>query len=116
MPVDHSLAAWINQAERHWKEHLPSRYARLRARRTLSLALREAAERTAAEMTTFEDAGLQPHEAWELVRKSYLFLPAEEPEEDPSDPAFAQSRNILDAQRETARVLYGDPEDDLAPT
>ena len=43
----------------------------------LDEALTDAAERTYREMTELQRMGYQEHEAWEVVRESYLFTPEE---------------------------------------
>ena len=43
----------------------------------LEAALTDAAQRTQREMAQLEGAGFYAHEAWEIVRESYLFPPEE---------------------------------------
>jgi hypothetical protein len=40
-------------------------------------ALQEATERTYQEMNAVTEAGFSEHEAWEMVRETYLFPPQE---------------------------------------
>lgn len=76
-----NLQNWINQARESWNENNPTLFKELNRSGKLGTALKEAAERTHAEMTELEDAGHSNQEAWEMTREKYLFLPAE-PEKD----------------------------------
>lgn len=76
-----NLQNWIIQARASWKEHNPTYYNELNRSGMLGIALKEAAERTNAEMMELEDSGYSNQEAWEMTRERYLFLPAE-PERD----------------------------------
>lgn len=98
-----NLNSWINQAREHWKEHLPNRYKELKAKNQLGNALREAAERTHAEMSELEAAGMTTHEAWEATRELYLFPPQEQTEAD--EAATGELFN------EAMAVIQPDPED-----
>lgn len=77
-----NLQNWISQAREHWKEYLPEKYHSLKEAGTLNRALKEAAEATHREMTALESRGFRNHEAWEMVREKYLFLPAETDEDE----------------------------------
>lgn len=80
-----NLNNWISQAREHWKEHQPAKFKELQRTGKLGLALKEAAERTHAEMTELENQGMANHEAWEMVRETYLFPKEEAPQaEEPS--------------------------------
>jgi hypothetical protein len=72
-----NLESWMSQASSHWKEFQPTRYKELVKSRKLEAALRDAAERTYAEMTELEAKGFREYEAWEMVRNEYLFPPPE---------------------------------------
>lgn len=72
-----NLENWISQARQHWKEHQPKRFKALKEAGILEQALRTAAEQTHKEMTALENAGMKEHEAWEMVRETYLFPPPE---------------------------------------
>ncbi|MEW8437168.1 MAG: hypothetical protein AB2689_03340 [Candidatus Thiodiazotropha taylori] len=77
-----NLNNWISKAKEHWKEFQPTRYQELKESGQLEQALQEAAEQTHLEMSELEEAGFQNHEAWEMVRERYLFLPEEPGLED----------------------------------
>lgn len=69
---------WKRQAELHWKEFQPKRYAELKKAGMLEQALTEAAEQTALEMNQLTDvSGYKPDEAFQMVREQYLFPPEE---------------------------------------
>lgn len=81
------LLAYGRMAEQHWREHRPRMVQELETRGSLQTALREAQERTAAEMERlirdFRKQGLNPQQAhdqaWELLREKYILLPPEKP-------------------------------------
>ncbi|MES9942079.1 MAG: hypothetical protein ABW104_12120 [Candidatus Thiodiazotropha sp. 6PLUC2] len=77
-----NLHNWISKAKEHWKEFQPTRYQELKESGQLEQALQQAAEQTHLEMSELEEAGYQNHEAWEMVRERYLFLPEEPGLED----------------------------------
>jgi hypothetical protein len=79
-----NLNNWISKAKEHWKEFQPTRYQELKESGQLEQALQQAAEQTHLEMSELEEAGYQNHEAWEMVRERYLFLPEEPGLEDQS--------------------------------
>src|SRR5688500_17047477 len=79
---------WKEQARRHWKEFGPTLYHELLKNGRLDEFLTNAAERTHREMTELQRAGYQHHEAWEVVRESYLFLPEEGAALSHSDSPF----------------------------
>lgn len=72
-------------AEKHWREFLPQMVAQLEARGQLQAMLREAEDRTDAEIDDLRRhlmrQGLtaqQAHDrAWEIVRERYIYLPPE---------------------------------------
>ena len=72
-------------AERHWREHCPKMVCALEAKGQLHVMLLEAEEKTKDEMIEltqqFRTQGMtaqQAHDrAWEMVRESYILLPAE---------------------------------------
>lgn len=72
-----ALQNWVNQARAHWKEFRPRLYRDLKASGKLEAALKEAAERTFAEMGQHRAMGYSEQEAWEIVRENYLFPPEE---------------------------------------
>jgi len=86
-----NLQNWINQAEAHWKEYLPSKYASLKKAGKLTQALQSAAEMTHKEMSQLEEAGFQNHEAWEMTREKYLFLPGEPESEETGQSLHQQA-------------------------
>ena len=86
------IETWKEQARRHWKEFRPSLYRDLIKNGRLDEALTDAAERTYREMTELQKMGYQEHEAWEVVRESYLFTPEEGTTLSHSDSPFWKDR------------------------
>ena len=72
-----ALSNWTREAKAHWKEHLPKMYREYVNKGILQQKLQEAAEMTFEEVYQLEREGLTPHEAWEMIREKYLFLPEE---------------------------------------
>ena len=72
-----TLLNWREQARAHWREFRPSLYRDLKRTGKLERALTKAAEQTQIEMKQLEGMGFYTHEAWEIVRESYLFPPEE---------------------------------------
>jgi hypothetical protein len=71
------LSNWREQSRAHWKQFRPSLCCDLKRSGKLEATLTDAAERTQREMAQLERAGFYTHEAWEIVRESYLFPPEE---------------------------------------
>jgi hypothetical protein len=82
-----ALTQYGRQAEKHWREHCPNLVRDLEAKGQLHAMLLEAEEKTKDEMIELtqqfrkqELTAQQAHDrAWEMVRESYILLPAEEP-------------------------------------
>jgi hypothetical protein len=80
-----SLTQYGCLAEKFWRRWLPKMVAELEYRGRLEAALREAEERTVAEMNDlrlhFQQQGLTAeqaeHRAWEIVRHRYVYLQPE---------------------------------------
>jgi hypothetical protein len=80
-----ALTQYGRLAEKHWREHRPKMVRELEARGQLRQILLDAEEKTKDEMIEltqqFRKQGLtaqQAHDrAWEMVRESYILLPAE---------------------------------------
>lgn len=72
-----NLAPLMHQDEAHWKEHLPNKYARLKANGTLQKEMAKAANQTRKEHDQLVESGLTCDGAWEAAREQYLILPAE---------------------------------------
>ncbi len=75
---------WTRQAREHWKEHLPQKFAALQKAGQLEAALQEAASLTYSEVSQLEEAGMQPDEAFQMVREQYLFPRPEGTEPTPA--------------------------------
>ena len=96
---DHSQSPLYSQAKEHWKEYRPKMYKALEERGTLKKHLNSAVERTGNEYCQAIEDGLEPQEAWEIVRENYLFLPSEEdmpslgedPNPEPDQSALAST-------------------------
>lgn len=100
-----NLQNWISQAREHWKEHQPKRFQELKSKNQLGNALREAAERTHAEMSELEASGMTTHEAWEMTREQYLFPPAESSQDDEqpaSGSLFNEAMAVMQPEDEQA--------------
>lgn len=101
-----NLENWIRLGRQHWKEHLPTRYAELKAAGTLDEALRNAAEQTYLEVNALEEQGLSPDEAWQAARQNHLLLPPETNDLEPTDrPALSLMRELQQAQSHAMRAL-----------
>jgi hypothetical protein len=68
-------AAWKEQARAHWKAFRPTLFRDLEKAGKLETALDDAVQRTSREMAALQAMGYRDHEAWEVVRESYLFVP-----------------------------------------
>lgn len=100
-----NLQNWIIQARASWKAHNPTYYNELNRSGMLGITLKEAAERTHAEMMELEDSGYSNQEAWEMTRERYLFLQAElEPDEVESE-GVKLSQSILALQNKILQSL-----------
>jgi hypothetical protein len=89
-------ANWISQANSHWKEHQPKRYAALMKAGTLGQTLAHAADETGKQMQTLREQGFSADQAWEMVRDLHLF-PPEEPgasSEAPDSPGYLAQREV----------------------
>lgn len=70
-------ANWIAQANAHWKEHQPKRYAALKKAGTLGQALTKAADDTSRAIDTLRGQGFSPNQSLEMTREQYLCPPEE---------------------------------------
>lgn len=95
-PLSLGVQRYMELARAHWKEHRPKMYRELKAKGQLEQALQRAAENTLEakyqiidhlrEVNTppqdFEERvkfeNMIAHQAWELVREEWIFLPSEE--------------------------------------
>ena len=95
-----NLQNWISLARESWRENNPNLFKELNRTGKLGAALKEAAERTHAEMSELEAAGHSNQEAWEMTREKYLLLPPEsEPDEVASKgAALFNEANALQSQ------------------
>lgn len=94
-------AHWMAQARAHWKEHRPKMFKQLQKQGLLETRLREAAEATSEQMQSLMSQGFQHHEAWEITREQFLFLP-EEPgnsKEAPVSDGLLFQREMNDSLR-----------------
>lgn len=89
MKTSYPLSGYGLMAERHWREFRPKMVRELEVEGKLQEALFEAQERTLDDMIPLssklrEEQGLTHQQArdqaWEMVRESYILLPAEEAE------------------------------------
>ena len=92
-----NLESWKSQAMRHWKEFQPTRYRELVRSGKLQAALDEAAQQTYLEMNALTEQVFQEHEAWEMVRETYLFPPEE--------PALKAKNDRQPVASEAARMF-----------
>lgn len=94
------LQNWKNQAREHWAEFQPTRYQELKKAGTLEQALTDAAEQTFRETNELEEAGMQPDEAFQMVRERYLFP---KPEPDETDDELPVSGGMI---MEMNRIMH----------
>lgn len=64
--------------EAHWREHRPRMVAELEEQGTLEQAIETAANRTADAESAAIRNGTRPHEAMEMFREQWAFLPSED--------------------------------------
>jgi hypothetical protein len=70
-----------HQIKEHWKEHRPRMYRELEAAGRLDQSVYEAQERTLDAMCQLQmEQKLPYHQAWELIREEWAFLPDEDTE------------------------------------
>lgn len=74
------LDSWAKEAAEHWYEHRPKMYKGLLEKGLLVKSLQEASERTADACHELMSKGVNPLEAWQMVREEWLFLPSEKDE------------------------------------
>ena len=98
-----NLKVWQSQARASWKEHNPTLYKELNRSGKLGQALKEAAERTHAEMSDLEAAGHSNQDAWEMTREKYLFLPAEPTKDEEPNRGAALFNEATNLQSEILR-------------
>ena len=79
--TDYPLGSLGLQIKAHWKTYRPEVYAELETSGDLAESLHAAQERTSDLMDSLLDKGLPYHQAWELAREEWAFLPSEEDEE-----------------------------------
>ena len=77
--ADYPLGSLGMQIRAHWKRHRPKMYAELKKSGHLNESVYAAQERTSDLMDSLLDKGLPHHQAWELAREEWAFLPSEEP-------------------------------------
>jgi hypothetical protein len=85
--ADYPLGSLGIQIREHWKRHRPQMYAELENSGHLTESLHAAQERTSELMASLLAAGMPHHQAWELAREEWAFLPDEEDDEGAEDPA-----------------------------
>ena len=78
MAGDYPLAALGLKIREHWKTYRPAMYAELLKAGTLEESVYAAQERTNDLMDELLAKGLPYHEAWELARQKWAFLPSED--------------------------------------
>ncbi len=103
-----NLNNWINLARHSWKENNPTLYKGLNRSGKLSIALKEAAERTYSEVSELEAAGHSQQEAWELTREKYLLLPAEEIPDEEENKGAALFNKAIALQSQILRGMEDD--------
>ncbi len=88
----------------HWKEHRPQMFKELMDEGQLETEVQRAADKTNEMLDSLMGQGMPYHQAWEMVREEFLFLPEEEgaSEEPPESEGY---RILVDAQREYSRIM-----------
>ncbi len=79
--ADYPLGSLGLQIKVHWKKYRPQLYAELEKAGDLAESLHAAQEQTSDLMDRLLDQGLPHHQAWELAREEWAFLPSEEDDE-----------------------------------
>lgn len=91
----------------HWKEFRPTMYRSLKEAGTLQQEALRAIDRTMDELYQMTSAGVPYHQAWEMVRERYMYLPEEEGLEDEDEdeiPSAEGYRLIVEAMNLLHRV------------
>ena len=107
------LKNWISQARESWKDNNPTYFKELNRAGKLGTTLKEAAERTHAEMSELEASGYSNQEAWEMTREKYLFLPAEA---EPDEVASRGASLFNEANALQSQILQSSEEPETSPT
>ncbi len=79
--TDYPLGSLGLPIKAHWKKYRPQMYAELERAGDLAESLHAAHEQTSDLMDSLLDKGLPYHQAWELAREEWAFLPSEEDDE-----------------------------------
>ena len=69
------------QAIEHWQKYLPKLYASLNEKGLLEERAQKAADQTNDDLEQAVSQGMPWHNAWDLVKNRYVFLPSEEEQE-----------------------------------
>jgi hypothetical protein len=84
--ADYPLGSLGIQIREHWRKHRPQMYAELEKAGDLAESLHAAQERTSDLMDSLLDKGLPHHQAWELAREEWAFLPSKDDAAGAEDP------------------------------
>ena len=76
--ADYPLGSLGIQIREHWKKYRPQMYAELKKSGHLQESVYVAQERTKDLMDSLLHKGLPHHQAWELAREEWAFLPSED--------------------------------------
>jgi hypothetical protein len=93
--ADYPLGSLGIQIREHWRKYRPKMYAELEQSGHLAESLHAAQERTSDLVDSLVAGGMPHHQAWELAREEWAFLPGEEDDEarlEVSDPHRHSSR------------------------
>ncbi len=89
--------------EAHWRDHRPKMVQALEAKGELRQAVDRAADRTAAAESAAMQNGTPAHEAIEMFREQWAFLPSEEDEPNlTNDPTQVAEETVLPRRRRGA--------------
>lgn len=81
----------------HWKEFRPTMYRSLKEAGTLEKEALRAVDRTMDELYQMTSRGVPYHQAWEMLKERYMYLPEEEGLEDEDDEELpvAEGYNLI---------------------
>lgn len=68
---------YVEKAKNHWEQWLPKMVAEMRAEGTYNQELQKASKEASAQIATLMKAGMQRHEAEEMVLPELILLPPE---------------------------------------
>jgi hypothetical protein len=83
--ADYPFGSLGLQIKAHWQKYRPKMYAELEKSGHLQESVYAAQERTNDLMDSLLEKKMPHHQAWELAREEWAFLPSEEDDEEDAD-------------------------------